>query len=158
MQNLNLIAQSVLKLSHCENNNTHQGWIIVHDGKYSVADKNLDTIWIQNDPDLAPQDVPTLASLATAIFFNKLTDTPHIPSRTIILFTFSKIFFLLTSFEYTFDHFEIPLSSPSHEGPGSNSFFLMSSYVFLANVGYSPTVISSLIIIRKYSPLESLSG
>ena len=25
--------------------------------------KNLDTIWIQNDPDLAPQDVPTLASL-----------------------------------------------------------------------------------------------
>ena len=52
MQNFNLIAQSVLKLSHCEidhndkdNNNdddadTHQGWIIVRDGKYSVADKN----------------------------------------------------------------------------------------------------------------------
>ena len=59
MQNFNLIAQSVLKLSHCEkvhnddnddndddnddnddDNDTHQGWIIVRDGKYSVADKN----------------------------------------------------------------------------------------------------------------------
>ena len=46
MQNFNLIAQSVLKLSHCEkvhddndNDDTHPGWIIVRDGKYSVADK-----------------------------------------------------------------------------------------------------------------------
>ena len=55
MQNFNLIAQSVLKLSHCEkvhndddnddnddndDDDTHPGWIIVRDGKYSVADKN----------------------------------------------------------------------------------------------------------------------
>ena len=57
MQNFNLIAQSVLKLSHRkkvsndddddddnnddnDNDDTHQGWIIVRDGKYSVADKN----------------------------------------------------------------------------------------------------------------------
>ena len=54
MQNFNLIAQSVLKLSHCkkvsndddddddndDDNDTHPGWIIVRDGKYSVADKN----------------------------------------------------------------------------------------------------------------------
>ena len=54
MQNFSLIAQSVLKLSHCEigyddndddndnndDNDTHPGWIIVRDGKYSVADKN----------------------------------------------------------------------------------------------------------------------
>ena len=49
MQNFSLIAQSVLKLSHCEigyndndddNDDTHPGWIIVRDGKYSVADKN----------------------------------------------------------------------------------------------------------------------
>ena len=54
MQNFNLIAQSVLKLSHCEkchddddndnddddDDDTHSGWIIVRDGKYSVADKN----------------------------------------------------------------------------------------------------------------------
>ena len=51
MQNFNLIAQSVLKLSHRENadndndddnddDDTHPGWIIVHDGNYSVADKN----------------------------------------------------------------------------------------------------------------------
>ena len=55
MQNFNLIAQSVLKLSHCEkvhdnddddnddndndDDDTHPGWIIVRDGKYSVADK-----------------------------------------------------------------------------------------------------------------------
>ena len=53
MQNFNLIAQSVLELSHCENghdndnddddnnddDDTHPGWIIVRDGKYSVADK-----------------------------------------------------------------------------------------------------------------------
>ena len=49
MQNFNLIAQSILKLSHREkvhddddddNDDTHQGWIIVRDGRYSVADKN----------------------------------------------------------------------------------------------------------------------
>ena len=51
MQKINLIAQSVLKLSHRENadndndddnddNDTHPGWIIVRDGKYSVADNN----------------------------------------------------------------------------------------------------------------------
>ena len=52
MQNFSLIAQSVLKLSHCEirhddnddnndddDDDTHPGWIIVRDGKYSVADK-----------------------------------------------------------------------------------------------------------------------
>ena len=46
MQKINLIAQSVLMLSHCENadddddnNDTHPGWIIVCDGKYSVTDK-----------------------------------------------------------------------------------------------------------------------
>ena len=52
MQKINLIAQSVLELSHRENadddndnddnnddDDTHQGWIIVRDGKYSVADK-----------------------------------------------------------------------------------------------------------------------
>ena len=52
MQKINLIAQSVLELSHCENshnededddgeddNNTHQGWVIVRGGMYSVADK-----------------------------------------------------------------------------------------------------------------------
>ena len=51
MQKINLIAQSVLELSHCENgydnnndddDDTHPGWIIVRDGKYSVADKNDD--------------------------------------------------------------------------------------------------------------------
>ena len=50
MQKINLIAQSVLELSHRENaddddndndnDDTHPGWIIVRDGKYSVADKN----------------------------------------------------------------------------------------------------------------------
>ena len=53
MQKINLIAQSVLELSHREkvhndnddnnddnDDDTHQGWIIVRDGKYSVADKN----------------------------------------------------------------------------------------------------------------------
>ena len=56
MQNFNLIAQSVLKLSHCEkvhnndnddnddDDDTHPGWIIVRDGKYSVADKNDKTV------------------------------------------------------------------------------------------------------------------
>ena len=54
MQKINLIAQSVLELSHRENadddnndndddndDDTHPGWIIVRDGKYSVADKKL---------------------------------------------------------------------------------------------------------------------
>ena len=54
MQKINLIAQSVLELSHRENadddndddndnddDDTHPGWIIVRDGKYSVADKNI---------------------------------------------------------------------------------------------------------------------
>ena len=56
MQKINLIAKSVLELSHREkvhhdnddnddddndnDDDTHQGWIIVRDGKYSVADKN----------------------------------------------------------------------------------------------------------------------
>ena len=50
MQKINLIAQSVLELSHREkvhdndktdnDDDTHPGWIIVRDGKYSVADKN----------------------------------------------------------------------------------------------------------------------
>ena len=50
MQKINLIAQGVLELSHRENadnddydyddDDTHQGWIIVRDGMYSVADKN----------------------------------------------------------------------------------------------------------------------
>ena len=55
MQKINLIAQSVLELSHREKSDddddddddedddeddTHQGWIIVRDGMYSVADKN----------------------------------------------------------------------------------------------------------------------
>ena len=51
MQNFNLIAQSVLKLSHYEkvhndddnnndNDDTHPGWIVVRDGMYSVADNN----------------------------------------------------------------------------------------------------------------------
>ena len=49
MQKINLIAQSVLKLSHRENaddnddnddDDTHLGWIIVRVGRYSVADKN----------------------------------------------------------------------------------------------------------------------
>ena len=45
MQKINLIAQGVLELSHRENlhdnndDDTHQGWIIVRDGMYSVADK-----------------------------------------------------------------------------------------------------------------------
>ena len=49
MQKINLIAQSVLELSNRENadndnndnnvDDTHPGWIIVRDGKYSVADK-----------------------------------------------------------------------------------------------------------------------
>ena len=50
MQKINSIAQSVLELSHRENadndnsdndddDDTHPGWIIVRDGKYSVADK-----------------------------------------------------------------------------------------------------------------------
>ena len=53
MQKINLIAQSVLKLSHRENaddndndndddnddDDTHPGWIIVRVGMYSVADK-----------------------------------------------------------------------------------------------------------------------
>ena len=50
MQKINLIAQSVLELSHREkvhdnddndddNDDTHPGWIIVRDWKYSVADK-----------------------------------------------------------------------------------------------------------------------
>ena len=47
MQKINLIAQSVLKLSHRENaddndddndDDTHAGWIIVRVGRYSVAD------------------------------------------------------------------------------------------------------------------------
>ena len=55
MQKINLIAQSVLELSHCENaddddnnddnnnddDDTHPGWIIVRVGMYSVADKNI---------------------------------------------------------------------------------------------------------------------
>ena len=54
MQKINLIAQSVLELSHRENaddndddndndddDDTHPGWIIVRDGKYSVADKKI---------------------------------------------------------------------------------------------------------------------
>ena len=52
MQKINLIAQSVLELSHCENaddddndndnddDDTHPGWIMVRVGMYSVADKN----------------------------------------------------------------------------------------------------------------------
>ena len=57
MQKINLIAQSVLELSHRENsddededddedndNDTHQGWIIIRDGKYSVADKKAEII------------------------------------------------------------------------------------------------------------------
>ena len=57
MQKINLMAQSILKLSHREilhddyddyddydnDDNTHQGWIIVRDGKYSVADKKSKT-------------------------------------------------------------------------------------------------------------------
>ena len=45
MQKINLIAQGVLELSHRENadddndDDTHQGRIIVRDGMYSVADK-----------------------------------------------------------------------------------------------------------------------
>ena len=48
MQKINLIAQGVLELSHRENaadnddnndDDTNQGWIIVRDGMYSVADK-----------------------------------------------------------------------------------------------------------------------
>ena len=47
MQKINLIAQGVLELSHRENadddnDDTHQGWIIVRDGMYSVADKKAD--------------------------------------------------------------------------------------------------------------------
>ena len=53
MQKINLIAQSVLKLSHRENadndndddnddDDTHPGWIIVRVGMYSVADKKND--------------------------------------------------------------------------------------------------------------------
>ena len=48
MQKINLIAQSVLELSHRENaddndddnddDDTHPGWIIVRVGRYSVAD------------------------------------------------------------------------------------------------------------------------
>ena len=48
MQKINLIAQGVLELSHREksdeddnDNDTHPGWIIVRDGIYSVADKNI---------------------------------------------------------------------------------------------------------------------
>ncbi len=49
MQKINLIAQSVLKLSHCEkvhdddddDDDTHPGWIIVRVGMYSVADKKV---------------------------------------------------------------------------------------------------------------------
>ena len=54
MQKINLIAQSVLELSHREksddededdededeDDDTHPDWIIVRDGMYSVADKN----------------------------------------------------------------------------------------------------------------------
>ena len=54
MQKINLIAQSVLELSHRENadnnnddnddDDTHPSWIIVRVGMYSVADKkgNMD--------------------------------------------------------------------------------------------------------------------
>ena len=59
MQKINLIAQSVLELSHCENadddddnddndndnddnDDTNPGWIIVRDGKYSVADNDME--------------------------------------------------------------------------------------------------------------------
>ena len=55
MQKISLIAQSVLKLSHCENaddnddndddnnddDNPHPGGIIVRVGRYSVADKKM---------------------------------------------------------------------------------------------------------------------
>ena len=54
MQKINLIAQSVLELSHRENghdyndyndyndnDDTNPAWIIVRDGIYSVADKNV---------------------------------------------------------------------------------------------------------------------
>ena len=51
MQKIYLIAQSVLKLSHCENadnddndnddDDTHPGWIIVRVGMYSIADKKF---------------------------------------------------------------------------------------------------------------------
>ena len=51
MQKINLIAQGVLELSHREkvhdnddDDDTHQGWIIVRDGKYSVADKKINNI------------------------------------------------------------------------------------------------------------------
>ena len=54
MQKINLIAQSVLELSHRENaddddndnddDDTHPGWIIVRVGRYSVADKNAKII------------------------------------------------------------------------------------------------------------------
>ena len=60
MQKINLIAQSVLELSHCENaddndnddndndndDDTHPGWIIVRDRKYSVADKNAQNFFL----------------------------------------------------------------------------------------------------------------
>ena len=58
MQKINLIAQGVLELSHRENaddndddndddnNDTNQGWIIVRDGMYSVADNNRDVLGI----------------------------------------------------------------------------------------------------------------
>ena len=57
MQKINLIAQSVLKLSHRENaddddnndddndDDTHPGWIIVRVGMYSVADKNSQIVF-----------------------------------------------------------------------------------------------------------------
>ena len=59
MQKINLIAQSVLELSHRENadnndddnddnDDTHQGWIVVRDGMYSVADKNQNR-WTEKD-------------------------------------------------------------------------------------------------------------
>ena len=58
MQKINLIAQSVLELSHCENadnndnnnnndNDTHPGWIIVRVGRYSIADKNIQDLKIR---------------------------------------------------------------------------------------------------------------
>ena len=61
MQKINLIAQSVLELSHRENaddndnddndndndddDDTHPGWIIVRDGNDSVADKKPWCLW-----------------------------------------------------------------------------------------------------------------
>ena len=66
MQKINLIAQSVLELSHREksdddDDDTHPGWIIVRDEMYSVADKKpVPSLNGKPVPSLNGKPVPSL--------------------------------------------------------------------------------------------------